>query len=270
MKEIKALIIAGYGTNCEKETAFACSKAGASTHIAHINEILNAKVSMMDYGFICLPGGFLDGDDLGSARIESIRLKFARIQGKANTLLDEILLFVSRGGLILGICNGFQALVKSGILPGMVPGKRVLSLSFNDSGIFEDRWVRLAINPKSPCVFTRGMDSLFVPVRHGEGKLICESNETIEGIKNSKLDVLYYADKNKQPTMEYPLNPNGSTNAIAGVCDPSGHIFGLMPHPEAFTHFTNHPSWTRMKDIPDRGEGMAIFDNAVGYLRENT
>ena len=267
MATIKALIITGYGTNCEMEMAYACRLAGARADIAHISEVLSGTYKINDYHFLNLPGGFLDGDDLGSAQVESVRLKHARVKTSGKTLFEEIETFIGRGMLILGVCNGFQALVKSGILPGNPLGKRRVSLTFNDSAKFEDRWVTLKANPLSPCVFTKGIDHLAVPVRHGEGKFVCDNEETLSEITKANLITVQYADDQCFPTMEYPFNPNGAISAIAGICDKTGRIFGLMPHPEAYTHATNHPCWTRMKTLPDRGGGMAIFDNAVSFLK---
>lgn len=267
MAQVKALVITGYGTNCEMEMAHACRLAGAHADIAHISEILSGRYPINDYHFLNLPGGFLDGDDLGSAQVESVRLKHARVKTTGKTLFEEIAFFIDRGMLILGVCNGFQALVKSGILPGNPLGMRRVSLTFNDSAKYEDRWVNLKVNPASPCVFTKGLDRLMVPVRHGEGKFVCDHEATLEEITRANLVALRYADDSGNPTMDYPSNPNGSVSAVAGICNATGRIFGLMPHPEAYTHRTNHPAWTRMKDLQDRGEGMAIFDNAVNFLK---
>jgi phosphoribosylformylglycinamidine synthase I len=267
MTQVKALVIAGYGTNCEMEMAYACRRAGAICDIVHISDILQGGVAISDYHFLNLAGGFLDGDDLGSAQVESVRLKHAQIKATGNSLFEEILTSVENGMIILGVCNGFQALVKSGLLPGTPFGKRKVSLTFNDSAKFEDRWARLSINPDSPCIFTKSLDNLYLPVRHGEGKFICDSNDTLQEIEGGSMDVLYYADSDYMPTMDYPDNPNGSVKAIAGICDATGRIFGLMPHPEAFTHATNHPGWTRMDTLQDKGQGMAIFDNAVTFLK---
>jgi phosphoribosylformylglycinamidine synthase subunit PurQ / glutaminase len=267
MATVKALVITGYGTNCEMEMAHACTCAGAKADIAHISEVLSGRYAINDYHFLNLPGGFLDGDDLGSAQVESIRLRHARVQGSGRSLFEEIEAFIGHGMLILGVCNGFQALVKSGILPGNPLGKRRISLTFNDSAKFEDRWVNLSVNSLSPCVFTRGIDHLMVPVRHGEGKLVCDSADTLDEITAAGLIAVQYADDAFTATMDYPHNPNGSVSAIAGICDITGRIFGLMPHPEAYTHPTNHPCWTRLAHLPEKGEGMAIFDNAVNFLR---
>lgn len=262
----KALVISGNGTNCEMETAYACRYAGATTDIVHLSDILNGNYKISYYQFLSLAGGFLDGDDLGSAQIESIRLKYARIKGTGPTLLEEIISFINNGGLILGVCNGFQTLVKAGLLPGNPIGARRVSITFNASVRFEDRWVRLVINKKSPCIFTKGLDHLDLPVRHGEGNFVTDTPDTLREIMEGNLATLFYADKNGYPTMTYPDNPNGSVKAVAGICDSTGRIFGLMPHPEAYSHATNHPSWTR-GSLPERGQGMAIFDNATKFLK---
>lgn len=267
MAQIKALVITGFGTNCETEMSYCCTRAGALSDIVHISDILNGSTRLSDYHFLNLAGGFLDGDDLGSAQVESVRLKHARIQTTGRTLFEEIQDFIDKGMLILGVCNGFQVLVKSGLLPGNPSGRRRVSLSFNDSAKFEDRWVHLAVDPKSPCVFTRGLERIYLPVRHGEGKLVCDSGGTLGEIQTGKLAAMRYADESGSPTMEYPFNPNGSADAIAGLCDATGRIFGLMPHPEAFNHPANHPAWTRLEKLPAAGEGMAIFDNAVRFLK---
>ena len=185
--------------------------------------------------------------------------------------VDELFRFVSDGKLIIGICNGFQLLAKTGLLPGIKGdyGRQRISLTFNDSGKFEDRWVFLKVNPFSSCIFTRDIDRIYLPVRHGEGKLV------VEGENNDGADlgegghlVMQYCDERGKVTDLYPQNPNGSALSIAGLCDPSGRIFGLMPHPEAFVHFTQHPRWTREK-LPVEGDGLKIFRNAYDYILDN-
>ena len=171
--------------------------------------------------------------------------------------------------MIIGICNGFQLLVKLGLLPGFGGNydQRLTSLTYNDSGRFEDRWVKLKINTNSPCVFTKGLETLYLPVRHGEGKFVTKDEEVLERLKQNQQIVCQYVDpKTGTPTQVYPYNPNGSLEAIAGICDETGRIFGLMPHPEAYNHFTNHPRWRRgEEDLL----GLVIFKNAVAYIREN-
>ncbi len=270
--KVRAIVTTGYGTNCEREMAHAVKIGGADrVDIVHLSDILDGSVSLKDYQFLNLPGGFLDGDNLGAAQAGAHRLKYAKIKGKEKRLIDEIVEFIERGGLILGICNGFQLLVKTGLLPGINGDytTRLVSLTYNDSGRFEDRWVTLKANPNSPCVFTRGIEYLEVPVRHGEGKFVTLNQDVLKTLESQNHIVFQYVDpKLGEPTQEYPLNPNGSELAIAGITDSTGRIFGLMPHPEAFTHRTNHPRWTRM-DLPEEGAGVQIFRNAVSYLRQS-
>jgi phosphoribosylformylglycinamidine synthase len=144
-----------------------------------------------------------------------------------------------------------------------------VTLTYNDSGRFEDRWINLVADPKSPCVFLKGVDKLYLPVRHGEGKLVVDSPETLERIHKKHLAVLRYANAKGEPTDRYPSNPNGSVDAIAGLCDETGRVFGLMPHPEAFLHYTNFPHWQRFKTMPEEGQGVPLFRNAFNYLKRN-
>jgi len=268
--KVRAIVVTGYGTNCELEMAHAVRLGGADrVDIVHISDLLDGSVSLKDYQFLNLPGGFLDGDNLGAAQAGAHRLKYARVKDSERRLIDEVLEFVEKGGLILGICNGFQLLVKTGLLPGFDRNyqERLVSLTYNDSGRFENRWVTLGVNPRSPCIFTKGMTTLEVPVRHGEGKFVACDKGCLERLEREGLVVFQYIDpESGSPTQTYPKNPNGSELAIAGICDPTGRIMGLMPHPEAFTHRTNHPRWTRM-DLPEEGAGVQVFRNAVSYLR---
>lgn len=269
MKTVKALVITGNGTNCERETAHACRLAGAETRIAHISELFSGKVGLGDYHFLNLPGGFLDGDDLGSAKAAGVRLLHGKV-GKAGgagprSFMDDLKRFVDDGKLILGICNGFQLMVKMGLLPG-ADFVQTSSLTHNDSGRFEDRWVRLKVNKNCPCVYTQGLEFLYLPVRHGEGKFVTRDPSVLDELARENLIALQYADENGEPTMEYPLNPNGSVSAVSGIVDSTGRLFGLMPHPEAFLHRTNHPRWTREK-LPEEGDGLLLYRNAVDFIR---
>ncbi|MCX7612635.1 MAG: phosphoribosylformylglycinamidine synthase subunit PurQ [Caldimicrobium sp.] len=267
-KKIKVLVLWGYGINCEQETAYVFKKVGAEAHIVHHFQIFSGEINLRDYHILCFPGGFLDGDHLGSAQACSHRFRYLKIQGKY-LLWDEILAFLGQGGLILGICNGFQLLVKMGLLPGgEYLGKRKVTLTYNDSGRFEDRWVYLKVHPKTPCVFLQGLTELYLPVRHGEGKFIPENQNLIQNMLDyGQIALQYIHPDTKKPTLEYPYNPNGSIEAVAGLCDPTGRVFGLMPHPEAFNHFTNHPKWTRLKER--RADGLLIFENAVSWVKDN-
>jgi phosphoribosylformylglycinamidine synthase subunit PurQ / glutaminase len=272
MKKVKALVLAGNGINCEMEMAHACKLGGADgVDIVYIYDLLSGEVKLDDYHFLNLPGGFLDGDDLGSAKAMAHRLKYARIAGSGERLEEAILRFIREGKLILGVCNGFQLMVKSGLIPGLGGeiGHQTVTLTFNDSGRFEDRWVYLKVNPDSPSIFTKGVRGLYLPVRHGEGKFIPRDEEVLAQLAKKNLIALQYSDSDyHSPTMEYPLNPNGAVAAIAGISDETGRLFGLMPHPEAYLYFANHPRWTREK-VPEEGMGLAIFRNAVEYIRKN-
>jgi phosphoribosylformylglycinamidine synthase len=272
MKIVKSIVLAGNGINCEMEMAHACRLAGSDVvDIVHLYDLFSGDVKLDVYHFLNLPGGFLDGDDLGSAKAMSHRLKYARIAGSGERLEDVIFRFIGQGKLILGVCNGFQLMVKAALLPGFdgLYGRQEVTLTFNDSGRFEDRWVYLKVNPQSPCIFTRGMKGVYLPVRHGEGKFIPKDDLTLEKIQQGNLVALHYSGPDCQsPTMEYPLNPNGSVAAIAGLCDPTGRLFGMMPHPEAYLYSVNHPRWTR-EMVPEEGMGLAIFRNAITYIRKN-
>jgi len=268
-KSVKAIVITGNGTNCEREVATACTQAGADCDIVHIAELLAGRVNLDSYHFLNLAGGFLDGDDLGSAKAGANRLKHAAVKGSSENLADQLQRFIADGKLVMGVCNGFQLMVKLGLLPALGGDyhNQTATLSHNDSGRFEDRWCELVVDPDSPCVYTRGLDRLYLPVRHGEGKFIADET-VLSAIESGHLGALRYADANGRPTMDYPLNPNGAMNAIAGVCDESGRLFGLMPHPEAYIHRTHHPRWTREPQLPEEGMGLWLYRNAVAFLRE--
>jgi phosphoribosylformylglycinamidine synthase len=269
------MVLTGNGINCERETAFACKLAGADeVEMVSIWDWVAGKVDVARFGMICFPGGFLDGDDLGSARACATRIKFSRNKLSGKLLIEELLEFVQRGGLIIGICNGFQLLVKLGILPLFKNDeqksgefKQVATLTFNECGRFEDRWVTLTVDSSSPCVFTRGLTTIDLPVRHGEGRLIIDE-EFATKVKSAHLIPIFYADPvTMKPTEKYPFCPNGSAGGAAGLCDSSGRIFGLMPHPECFWTLLNHPDWSRtMKGKGKEGGGISIFRNAVEYI----
>jgi phosphoribosylformylglycinamidine synthase I len=267
--KVKAIVLTGNGTNCEMEMAHACKLAGADVvDIVHISELLFGEKRLSDYTFLNLPGGFLDGDDLGSAKAGANRFLHARIAGSNEMLIEELLQFISEGKLILGVCNGFQLMVKLALLPALGGNftKQSSTLTFNDSGRFEDRWVHLKANEQSPCIFTKGIDVVYYPVRHGEGKLVPESDTILAEIEKKNLYAFQYSTAEGVSTLDYPANPNGSINAIAGLCNESGRLFGLMPHPEAYLHRTNHPRWTR-EVLPEEGQGLTIFRNAVNFIR---
>ena len=270
-KKVRAIVLYGYGINCENEMAHGCRLAGADVvDIVHLNELLRGEVRLDQYHFLNLPGGFLDGDDLGAAKAAANRLRYARVGQGGESFQDHLLRFITEGKLIFGVCNGFQLMVKLGLVPGFdgnYDTQRV-TLTFNDSGRFEDRWVYLKINEKSPCIFTRGIEGVYLPVRHGEGKFIPGGEGVIEELRGRNLIVAQYSNPSfTGEAMDYPSNPNGSIDAVAGICDERGRLFGMMPHPEAYLHFTNHPRWTR-ENLQEEGMGLAFFRNAVEYIRQ--
>lgn len=251
---LRALVLYGYGINCERESKYVIEKSGGHADIVHVNKVLDSPAILENYNMLFVPGGFSFGDDIGSSKVFANKMQF-RIREQ----LEE---FVKADKLVLGICNGFQVLVKMGLLP--VPDFRQrVTLIGNDSGKFEDRWVVLKANKESPCVFTKGMDYLLVPVRHGEGKFVADDDSVLDELKANNQIVFQYTDKDGR-LAGYPHNPNGSAMNIAGICDKSGRVFGMMPHPEAFNMAQNCPYWIRGK--VKEGMGLRIFRNAVEYL----
>jgi phosphoribosylformylglycinamidine (FGAM) synthase-like amidotransferase family enzyme len=257
------LIPTGFGLNCEAETAHACRMAGLRPHLVHINDVLAGAVQLSDYGMIVMIGGFAFGDHLGAGKALSIRLM--------HRLPESLAAFVDEGGLLLGICNGFQTLAKMGLLPrldGEVEQR--VTVTTNDSGRFHDAWVRLRGERESPCIFTRGLDRIDLPVRHGEGKVVISTWAIFDRLLNEGLVPVRYLGPDGEPTEAYPYNPNGSRRAVAGLCDPTGRIFGLMPHPEAYHSPYLHPHWPQQRragNLPKEGPGLMIFRNAADYLR---
>jgi phosphoribosylformylglycinamidine synthase I len=254
MTEAKVLILRAPGTNCDAESAFAFEKAGAQVELVHVAELIRRQRPLSGYQIMVIPGGFTYGDDISAGRIlaNELRLK----------LRDEIQRFVDDGRLILGICNGFQVLVKAGLLPRWTgENPQLLTIAGNDSGKFECRWVYLRANETSPCIFTRGIGIMYLPVAHAEGKVVISA-----GMPEEVGVALHYADETGDIRASYPHNPNGSMNNIAGVCDATGRVFGLMPHPERFIRWTQHPRWTT-EARRDHGDGFRIFLNAVDYAK---
>lgn len=273
MAQTRAIVITGNGTNCEMEAAHACRLGGFDEAvIVHIAEILSGELRLDDFHFLNLTGGFLDGDDLGSAKAQANRLKHAIIAGTDERLVEQFIRFIADGKLILGVCNGFQLMVKMGMLPGFGGDylSQSVTLTHNDCGRFQDRWTYLKVDPASPSVFTRGIEQgIYLPMRHGEGKFLCDTTATLERIEYDHLAVFKYSGPDyAAATMEFPANPNGAQNAIAGLCDPTGRLMGLMPHPEAFVHYTQHPRWTR-ENLPEEGQGLILYKNAAAYVRKN-
>jgi len=269
-RPVKALVLTGSGINCEAEMAAACRLAGAHADIVHLSRIFSGEVSIHDYDLLNLPGGFSFGDDLGSAKVLANKFK-VRKMASGSLFLNEIRQFLNDGKYIIGVCNGFQALVKMGLLPNTGEKfEQEATLTFNDSGKFEDRWIKCKVHPDNPSPFLRDIDTIDLPVRHGEGKLIFKNEDIRRAVIEKKLNVLAYADNEGRITDQYPFNPNGSELNCAGLCDPGGQIFGLMPHPEAFLTAYNHPDWNYRKKTghlkDEKGEGLQIFVNIVGRV----
>ncbi|MBU2513001.1 phosphoribosylformylglycinamidine synthase subunit PurQ [bacterium] len=269
MKNKKTLILSGMGLNCEHETAYACEKSGATAvEILHTLRFLNGTINLGDYDFIIFIGGFLDGDYLGSARVGVNRFKYGSSE---NFDLKEQLKDFSRSGrLLLGICNGFQLLVKLGFLPDEKQAfeNQTISLTQNQKGIFENRWVNLRVNPQNNNVFTRGIEQIYLPVRHGEGRIVVTDEKTQSDLVSNNQIAMFYADREGKTTGDYPHNPNGSWNNIAAISNEAGNILGMMPHPEAYNHYTNHPHWTRLQFAEENGEGLKLFKNAYQHLNQ--
>ena len=270
MNPVKALVLTGYGLNCDVETAYTLELAGAHATRVHINALIDGIVQLKDFQILVFGGGFSWGDDHGAGVIQAVHMK--------TNLGDKIQEFIDSGHLVLGICNGFQTLVNMGLLPGFNHDytQRSVAITFNDCGNFRDQWVSMRVNPTSPCVFTRGIDQMELPVRHGEGKFYADKTAIGQLIHNNQVVVQYATPDGKPANLQFPFNPNGSIEDIAGICDPSGRIFGLMPHPEAFNHWTNHPEWTRQKEVikrqsgkvePQPTVGLRLFLNAVEFIK---
>ncbi len=268
------LILRAAGTNCDEETAYAFERAGARAERIHVNRLREAPGLLDRFQVLAIPGGFAYGDDIGAGKVLAIELR-SRLAGALQKLLE-------RGGLAIGICNGFQALVKAGLLPGGTTegagagtaaafppppfAAARATLAQNLSGRFEARWVWLeCVSDRTP--FVRRGDRLHLPVAHGEGRFVAESEAALDALERSGQVVLKYVDACGRPG-PYPVNPNGSQRDIAGICDPSGRIFGLMPHPERHVEFHHHPRWTREGRRPgDSGDGLRVFRNAVAYFK---
>lgn len=252
----RVLILRTAGTNCDRETEFAFRLAGAETYLLHIN-LVKREQDLSSYQIICIPGGFSYGDDLGAGKILSLELLL--------WLKEELKKFLGKGGLILGICNGFQVLVKTGILPE-VTFKQTVTLTFNDSGRFEDRWTYLKSSSNQTPVrkiwFRDLPEIITLPVAHAEGKFYADK-EILDKIESNNQAALRYVDQQGK-LVGYPYNPNGSLNNIAGIADKGGRILGLMPHPERFIFPHQFPYWKKKEVVPF---GIKIFENAVNYFK---
>ena len=302
MLKPNVLILRTAGTNCDAETDAAFQVAGAETALVHIQQLISRKISLLDYQILAIPGGFSYGDDISAGILLATEMK--------HKLTDALHQFIDDGKLILGICNGFQVLVRAGLLPateGNNPCKaganitplsgaivsapqsgvntltemaQRATLAMNTSAKFECRWVHLETQ-QSPCIFTKNIKArVYLPVAHAEGRFtappevleqIVSNNQIVFRYGNGAQSALTITDKKNLPPQSggdtlYPHNPNGSDANIAGICDTTGRIFGLMPHPERFLTKWNHPRWTR-EHLPEEGDGLAIFKNAVNYAK---
>ncbi len=273
----KVAVLFGFGINCDHETKAVFELVGATAERVHVNRFISGDHSLESFDILAVPGGFSFGDHLGSGRLLGNRMRFA--------MRDALRAFVDAGKPIIGICNGFQVLVKTGLLPGPEAGQspdfvQRGSLTLNDSGRYEDRWVTLEFDPESPCIWTKGMTRMECPVRHGEGKYVMPSQEDLDRLAAQHQLTVRYVDPSTpigqgatDEPLPYPVSPNGSMRNIAGICDTTGLVFGLMPHPEAIYARWLHPNHTHdatpsYGDGLDgwEGEGLQLFRNAVEHV----
>ena len=259
MAKPRVLVLRAPGTNCDRETAFAFELAGGTAERVHINRVLEQPDVIERFQILCVPGGFSYGDDVAAGRILASQIRRHLWQ----TMAD----FKQAGKLILGICNGFQVLIKSGILLDEQQDQSApATLTWNDSGRYEDRWVHLSTDD-STCVFLRGIEQLYLPVAHAEGKFVPSSEDNMQQLASAGQLALRYENANGTGNGEvhFPANPNGSVGNVAGICDSTGRVLGLMPHPERHIDPTHHPRWTR-EGLKPEGDGMAIFRNAIDFF----
>ena len=252
------------GTNCDVELFYAFEKFGGLPEYVHVNELRTKSKKLRDYQILALPGGFSYGDDIASGKILAVEL--------TSFFSDELRKFVDRKDtLLIAICNGFQTLIRTGLLPFNNLGKMDATLTNNDSGHFECRWIRLKPE-KSRCAFLQGSyDIGWYSVNHGEGKFYARQ-DILKKIEEEDLVVFRYVDEKGRSTQNYPENPNGSINAIAGMCDSTGRIFGMMPHPEKFVDITQYPNWRRekiLRRVQDKPHGAFIFENMIKYVKHS-
>lgn len=268
MVKPRTLVITGYGINCEEETAKCFNQTGSEAEIVHINDVINGNKKLKNYQILAFPGGFSYGDDTGSGNALANKIR--------NNLEEDIIKFATEDKLVIGICNGLQILANLGLVPAVDNkyGVRQAALMHNLTARLECRWIYIKTTSKK-CIWTRDIEILHVPIAHGEGNFYAES-EIMEKMKVNDQITLKYVDKNGNPANgEFPINPNGALEDIAGVCDPSGRILGLMPHPERFSTFENEEGWELKKEkliregksLPKEGEGLKIFKNAAKYFQ---
>jgi phosphoribosylformylglycinamidine synthase len=255
------LILRAPGTNCDQETAYAFQLAGAKTEIMHVNRVVESPSLFDRFQILCIPGGFSFGDDVGAGQILALQMR--------HHLADALARFKSDGKLILGICNGFQVIIRSGILlDDEPPHGPPATLACNDSARYEDRWVRLGIHGDK-CPMLRGIDTMYLPVAHGEGKFVARETAVLQRLESAGQLVMRYRplrpDSTTTSPLPFPDNPNGSQLDVAGVCDSTGRVLGIMPHPERHLDPTNHPRWTR-GEAGAVGDGLKVFVNAVAFF----
>ncbi|MEN6369335.1 MAG: phosphoribosylformylglycinamidine synthase subunit PurQ [Thermotogota bacterium] len=267
MKTVRALVVAGFGINCEEETAAAYRLAGAEARVAHLESILRGNIELDAFDVVHLPGGFSFGDDLGGGRVLANRIRTRKLPRGA-TMSDGLRAVARRGGMVIGICNGFQAIAELGLVPNVGgDGVAEVALMQNVSAKYEDRWVRVRADLECPAHVWAGLEEWEVPVRHGQGRLVFRDESLRDEVARLHLNGLTYCDESGKPTDRYPANPNGADLACAALCDPSGRILGVMPHPEAYLSLFNHYDWPRLRrECPERSEegaGLALFRNVV-------
>ena len=257
MKSPKVLVLRAPGINCELELANSFKSVGGAPDLVHIDELKAGKKKLMDYAILAIPGGFSYGDDIGAGKVLAQQVRAA---------MPDLRQFVRLGRPVIGICNGFQVLVKAGVLPHSNTFDQSASFTVNDSGKFEARWVHLRINTQTSCLFFKGLPEMIeLPVAHGEGKLVLKSPRHLEDLKKNKSIALQYVTEDGK-LMGYPHNPNGSIFNIAGLTNPEGNVLGIMPHPERFVSIHHHPNWTR-QTYRKQAIGLEMFKNAVVHAR---
>jgi phosphoribosylformylglycinamidine synthase len=250
------MILHATGTNRDPDTARAVTLAGGEPVVYHVNRLAAAPQRLQEFHMLILPGGFSYGDALGAGRLWASDLRWL--------FQEPLARFVESGKPVLGICNGFQALVKSGWLPGPPQDERPVTLTHNASNQFECRWVWLQPDPESPCVFTRGLEErIFCPVAHGEGRFIPRDEAVLERLRRRHQIALTYTRADGGPA-DYPANPNGSVAAVAGICNARGNVLGLMPHPEDHVVPWQHPRWSRGES---GNLGLALIEAGIAYAR---
>ena len=257
----RILVLRAAGINCDEETTAACELAGGNVERLHINVLATGTARLDDYAALVIPGGFSYGDHLGAGKLLAVDLQYRVGEALAK--------FIADGRPVLGICNGFQVLVKAGLLPGVAtasPRKQSVTLAGNASGHYECRWTQLIADAESPCLFTQGIQGPFsLPVGHGEGRFVADA-ATVASLNTGGHIAVRYVDPQGRPTTDYPHNPNGSAAAIAGICNRQGNVFGLMPHPDRAYLPQLHPDWLRNRQQRKEGDGMAIFRNMLAYV----